>query len=290
MMRGPTPEDLDPMAPNVPALPPVAFIGGGNMARALIGGMVRGGTPAAAIHVSEPYAPNREGLAAEFGVATTEDNSAAAAKADVWVLATKPQVLRGVCEALAPLAQSRRPLVVSIAAGITSAQLDRWLGGGLAAVRTMPNTPALLGAGVTGLYATPATSADQRALADRLLRPAGETVWIDDEALMDAVTAASGSGPAYLFLLAEAMQAAAEAEGLPPDAARTLVVETIAGAARMLKESGESATTLRQRVTSPNGTTQAALDAFAAGGFTPLVAAAVHAARIRGAELSAAND
>ncbi len=278
------------MSPSPTALPPVAFIGGGNMARALIGGMVRGGAPAQDIHVSEPYAPNREGLATEFGVATTEDNAAAAAKGAVWVLATKPQVLRGVCEALAPLAQAQRPLVVSIAAGITSAQLDRWLGGGLAVVRTMPNTPALLGAGVTGLYATAATSADQRALADRLLRPAGETVWIDDEALMDAVTAASGSGPAYVFLLAEAMQAAAEAEGLPADAARTLVVETIAGAARMLKESGESATTLRQRVTSPNGTTQAALDAFAAGGFTPLVAAAVHAARNRGAELSAAND
>ncbi|MCZ8167045.1 pyrroline-5-carboxylate reductase [Silanimonas sp.] len=272
------------------ALPPVAFIGGGNMARALIGGMVRGGASAQDIQVSEPYAPNREGLAAEFGVATTEDNAAAASKGAVWVLATKPQVLRGVCEALAPLAQAQRPLVVSIAAGITSAQLDRWLGGGIAVVRTMPNTPALLGAGVTGLYATAATSNAQRALADQLLRPAGETVWIDDEALMDAVTAASGSGPAYVFLLAEAMQAAAEAEGLPTDAARTLVVETIAGAARMLKESGETATTLRQRVTSPNGTTQAALDAFAAGGFTPLVAAAVHAARSRGAELSAAND
>ncbi|MGL6289758.1 MAG: pyrroline-5-carboxylate reductase [Silanimonas sp.] len=278
------------MSPTPPALPPVAFIGGGNMARALIGGMVRGGASPADIHVSEPYAPNREGLAAEFGVVTTEDNATAASKAAVWVLATKPQVLRGVCEALASLAQAQRPLVVSIAAGITSAQLDRWLGGGIAVVRTMPNTPALLGAGVTGLCATAATSEAQRALADTLLKPAGETVWIADEALMDAVTAASGSGPAYVFLLAEAMQAAAEAEGLPADAARTLVVETIAGAALMLKESGETATTLRQRVTSPNGTTQAALDAFAAGGFTPLVGAAVHAARIRGAELSAAND
>jgi pyrroline-5-carboxylate reductase len=278
------------MSPTTPVLPAVAFIGGGNMARALIGGMIRGGASPSRIHVSEPYAPNREGLAAEFGVATTEDNAAAAAQAEVWVLATKPQVLRGVCEALAPLAQAQRPLVVSIAAGITSAQLDRWLGGGMAVVRAMPNTPALLGAGVTGLYATAATTAARKALADALLKPAGETVWIADEALMDAVTAASGSGPAYVFLLAEAMQAAAEAEGLPADAARTLVVETIAGAARMLRESGEPAGTLRQRVTSPNGTTQAALDAFAAGGFTPLVAAAVHAARIRGAELSSAND
>jgi pyrroline-5-carboxylate reductase len=278
------------MSPSPTVLPSVAFIGGGNMARALIGGMVRGGAAPHDIHVSEPYAPNRGGLAAEFGVITTDDNAAAASKSAVWVLATKPQVLRGVCEALAPLAQTQRPLVISIAAGITSAQLDRWLGGGIAVVRTMPNTPALLGAGVTGLYATAAASDAQRQLADRLLKPAGETVWIDDEALMDAVTAASGSGPAYVFLLAEAMQTAAEAEGLAADAARTLVVETLAGAARMLKESGESATTLRQRVTSPNGTTQAALDAFAAGGFSSLVAAAVHAARIRGAELSAAND
>ncbi len=271
-------------------LPPVAFIGGGNMARALIGGMIRGGSAAADIHISEPYAPNREGLATEFGVAVTDDNAVAASAAGVWILATKPQVLRRVCEALAALAQARRPLVVSIAAGISSTQIDRWLGGDIAVVRTMPNTPALLGAGVTGLYATSATSSAQRALADTLLKPAGKTVWITDEALMDTVTAVSGSGPAYVFLLAEAMQAAAQAEGLSADAAHTLVVETIAGAARMLRESGETATTLRQRVTSPNGTTQAALDAFVAGGFTPLVAAAIHAARIRGAELFAAND
>jgi len=272
------------------ALPPVAFIGGGNMARALIGGMLRGGAAAGSIHVAEPWLPNREGLAAEFGVVVTADNARAAAQGEVWVLATKPQVLRGVCVALAPLAQAQRPLVVSIAAGITSAQLDRWLGGGQAIVRSMPNTPALLGAGVTGLYANAATNAAQQALADTLLQAAGATVWIANETLMDAVTAVSGSGPAYLFLLAEAMQAAAETEGLSTAAARTLVVETIGGAARMLKESGESATTLRQRVTSPNGTTAAALDVFAAAGFTALVGAAVHAARIRGAELSTAND
>lgn len=290
MMRARPRPSTAPMSSPSPAFPTIAFIGGGNMARALIGGLRRGGMAAGRIIVSEPSAASRAGLAAEFGVMATADNAEAAAAGEVWVLATKPQVLRGVCEALAPLAQTRRPLVVSIAAGITSAQLDRWLGGGQAVVRSMPNTPALLGAGVTGLYATAAVGEAQRALAEALLRPAGETVWIADEALMDAVTATSGSGPAYVFLLAEAMQAAAEAEGLPPEAARTLVVETIAGAARMLKESGEPAAMLRQRVTSPNGTTQAALEAFAAGGFTPLVAAAVHAARIRGAELSALND
>lgn len=289
MIRRPPPA-IERMTPTSSALPAIAFIGGGNMARALIGGLLRGGAEPAAIHVSEPQAAGRERLAAEFGINVTADNADAAAKAGVWVLATKPQVLRGVCEALAPLAQERQPLVVSIAAGITSAQLNRWLGGGIAVVRSMPNTPALLGAGVTGLCATAAVVPAQRALAERLLEPAGRTVWIAEEALMDAVTATSGSGPAYVFLLAEALQAAAEAEGLPAGAARTLVVETIAGAARMLKESGEDAVTLRQRVTSPNGTTQAALEALAAGGFARLVGAAVHAARIRGAELSAAHD
>jgi len=278
------------MSPTPSPIPPIAFIGGGNMARALIGGLLRGDALASAIHVAEPWAVNREGLAAAFGVATTPDNAIAAAQAGIWVLATKPQVLREVCSALAPLAQAQRPLVLSIAAGITSAQLDRWLGGGQTIVRAMPNTPALLGAGVTGLFATASTTTAQKALAQTLLKPAGETVWLADEALMDAVTATSGSGPAYLFALAEAMQAAAEAEGLPADAARTLVVETLAGAARMLRESGEPASLLRQRVTSPNGTTQAALDTLAVGGFARLVAAAIHAARIRGAELSAAHD
>ncbi|MBN8262872.1 MAG: pyrroline-5-carboxylate reductase, partial [Xanthomonadales bacterium] len=202
----------------------------------------------------------------------------------------KPQVLRAVCEGLAAQAQASRPLVVSIAAGITAAQVERWLGGALAVVRTMPNTPALLGAGVTGLHATARVDAAGRTLAEGLLAAAGETVWIEDEAQMDAVTAVSGSGPAYVFLLAEAMIEAGIAEGLPREAARTLALQTVLGAARMLTESHVEAGELRRRVTSPNGTTQAALDAFEAGGFRRLVASAVHAARVRGAELSADND
>jgi pyrroline-5-carboxylate reductase len=154
----------------------------------------------------------------------------------------------------------------------------------------MPNTPALLGAGVTGLYANPRVDAAGRERTRSLLSAAGRTVWIDDEARMDAVTAVSGSGPAYVFLLAEAMQAAGEAEGLSPEAARTLALETILGAGRMLVESDVDATELRRRVTSPNGTTHAAIAMFEAGGFRELVARAIHAAVLRGKELSDAND
>ena len=268
----------------------LAFIGGGNMARSLIGGLVARGHDPARIRVAEPVQPLREALAADFGVAVFEDGAQAVEGASTWVLATKPQVLKPVCEALADAAQAARPLVVSIAAGITAGQLERWLGGGIAVVRTMPNTPALLGAGVTGLFASARVDDAGRTLAERLLAAAGPTVWIADEAMMDAVTAVSGSGPAYVFLLAEAMIDAGIAEGMPADAARTLALQTILGAARMLTESDVDAAELRRRVTSPNGTTQAALDAFDAGGFRALVARAIHAARVRGAELSAAND
>jgi pyrroline-5-carboxylate reductase len=268
----------------------IAFIGGGNMARSLIGGLIARGTAAADIRVSEPVEALREALSGDFGVNVGSDNSRAASGAGLWLLAVKPQVMRAVCEALAPLAQTERPLVVSIAAGITAAQLQRWLGGGVAVVRAMPNTPALLGAGVTGLFGSAEVDANGRERASNLLASAGRTVWIDDEARMDAVTAVSGSGPAYIFLLAEAMEAAALAEGLPAEAARTLVLETVLGAARMLTESGEDPAELRRRVTSPGGTTQAAIETFEAGGFRDLVAAAIRNATERGRQLSAAND
>jgi len=268
----------------------IAFIGGGNMARSLIGGLVARGVPAAGIRVAEPVAALRDALHADFGVQVFEQAVAAADGAGTWVLAVKPQVLREVCAGLAPSAQVQRPLVVSIAAGITATQLERWLGGDLAVVRTMPNTPALLGAGVTGLCANARVDEPGRTRTEALLSAAGKTVWLDDEARMDAVTALSGSGPAYVFLLAEAMQAAGETEGLPPEAARTLALQTILGAARMLTEGDEPAAELRRRVTSPGGTTQAAIDTFEAGGFRELVARAIHAATERGRQLSAAND
>lgn len=277
-------------ASHTPSQGTTAFIGGGNMARSLIGGLVAAGADPAAIRVAEPNAAARESLSSDFGVAVFADAPAAVEGADTWFFAVKPQVMREVCATLSATAQAQRPVVVSIAAGITSTQLDGWLGGGLPVVRTMPNTPALLGAGVTGLFANAAVDAAGRARAEALLSAAGETVWIDDEARMDAVTAVSGSGPAYVFLLAEAMEDAARAQGLPDDAARTLVQQTVLGAARMLVESGEAPAELRRRVTSPGGTTQAAIETFESGGLRTLVEAAIANATRRGGELSAAND
>ncbi len=270
-----------------PRFDPIAFIGGGNMARSLIAGLLRQGVPANTIHVAEPVDALREQLAIDFGVHGHVTAVEAAQDCRTWVLAVKPQVMASVCEPLQPLARILQPLVVSIAAGIGSDRLRQWLGEGAALVRAMPNTPALLGAGVTGLYAGPDVDADGRSRTQALLASAGQTVWIEDESLMDAVTAVSGSGPAYVFLLAEAMQAAAVAQGLPPDAATTLVTQTLLGASRMLTESGEPASELRRRVTSPNGTTHAAIETFQAGGFEALVAQAIDAATRRGRELSA---
>lgn len=269
---------------------PVAFIGGGNMARSLIGGLIARGTPPAGIRVADPNNASRSALRRDFGVATFATAEEAVQGADLWLFAVKPQIMREVGRGLADIAQAVRPIAVSIAAGITAAQLDGWLGGGLPVVRTMPNTPALLGAGVTGLFANAAVDATGRERATALLSTAGATVWIDDEAKMDAVTAVSGSGPAYVFLLAEAMEDAAKAQGLPDVAARTLVLQTILGAARMLTEGGEPPADLRRRVTSPGGTTQAAVDTFEAGGLRTLVDAAIANATRRGRELSAAND
>ena len=269
----------------------IAFIGGGNMARSLIGGLVARGRSAADVRVAEPVPALREALQGDFGVACFDHAEAAADGAAVWVLAVKPQVMREVCAGLAPLARAQRPVVVSIAAGITAAQLSRWLDSpDLAIVRAMPNTPALLGAGITGLYANAHVDATQRAQASTLLEAVGPTVWIDDEHQMDAVTAVSGSGPAYVFLLAEAMQAAGVAQGLTAEAARALVQQTLLGAATMLTRLDEPADVLRARVTSPGGTTQAAIETFEAGGFRDLVARAIAAATERGRQLSAAND
>jgi pyrroline-5-carboxylate reductase len=264
----------------------IAFIGGGNMARSLVGGLVARGHAAADIVVSEPVAAAREALAREFGVRATDDNATAAGDASVVVLAVKPQVMRDVCTGLRASIAGRGALVVTIAAGITTTQIAGWLGAGTAIVRAMPNTPALVGAGASGLYATPDATPAQRAAAEALLEAAGIVAWIDDEALMDAVTAVSGSGPAYFFLLIEALQSAAEKQGLPAAAARALVVQTALGAARMATEGGEDAATLRRRVTSPGGTTQAAVESLEANGFARLVDEAVARATARGRELA----
>ena len=264
----------------------LAFIGGGNMARALIGGQIARGADPRLIRVAEPAENARYGLAAEFGVVVHADNAAAVEGADVIVLAVKPQVMREVCTGIADLVAARKPLLISIAAGIGLEHFRRWFGPAAKLVRCMPNTPALIGAGVTGLYADASVDADARSRAEGILAATGPTVWIDDETRMDAVTAVSGSGPAYFFLLMEAMVEAAIRQGLSADAARILVLNTALGAARMANESEESPATLRARVTSPGGTTQAALERFEAGGFRDLVDAAIARATERGRELS----
>jgi pyrroline-5-carboxylate reductase len=265
----------------------IAFIGGGNMARSLIGGLLRTGTPAAAITVADPNPLAREALATAFGVQVVADNAAAARSAGLWVLAVKPQVMDQVLSELAPLAAAG-PLVVSIAAGVPIARMQAALGPAARIVRTMPNTPALLGAGVTGLCAAEHVDGAARERAEALMAAVGATAWITDEALMDVVTAVSGSGPAYYFLLTESLIAAGIEHGLAPEVARTLALHTALGAARMAIESGADVATLRQRVTSPGGTTEAALASFDADGFRAMVARAVAAATRRGRELAGA--
>ena len=257
------------MSPNpesrIPNPGPIAFIGGGNMARSLIGALVRSGAAARSIAVAEPDEALRAALARDFGVATHVHNSDAVAPAGTIVLAVKPQIIREVCAAIGAAIGNAKPLIVSIAAGIRLDQIESWIGHVLPIVRAMPNTPALIGAGATGLIANARVSAAERTRAEAILGAAGRTAWIEHEDLMDTVTALSGSGPAYFFLLVEALEDAAVAQGLPRETARMLASQTCLGAGRMLTESGEAPATLRERVTSPGGTTAAALGAFDAG-------------------------
>jgi pyrroline-5-carboxylate reductase len=266
--------------------PQLAFIGGGNMARALIGGLLKQGWPRTAIVVSEPAPASREALAGELGVRVEADNDTAASGAQVVLLAVKPQVMSAVCAQLAPTVQRNAPLVISIAAGITVASLRTGLGTAPRIARCMPNTPALIGEGITGLYADADVPVGERALIEKLLGAVGSTVWIEDESLMDAVTAVSGSGPAYFFALMEGLIAAAHMQGLPIEVARQLVLKTAAGAASLALASADPPELLRQHVTSPGGTTAAGLAVFEQRGLHEAAVAAVAAATERGAELS----
>jgi pyrroline-5-carboxylate reductase len=268
----------------------IGFIGGGNMARSLVGGLIAGGIDATRISVAEPDASKRDELSTRFGIATSQDNGTVASDVEVLVLAVKPQVMRQVVTGLAATLHEPAPLLISIAAGVRAASMLRWLGQPLALVRAMPNTPALVRSGATALYASPEVSEEQRSRAESIMRAVGQTLWIDDEGLMDAVTALSGSGPAYFFLFMEALEQAAKELGLPPEAARLLTLETAQGAARMALSSDEGPALLRKRVTSPGGTTEAALGAFAKGGFETLVTRAVRAACERSAELAVRLD
>ena len=261
----------------------VAVIGGGNMARALIEGLLRQGLPPTQIRVGEPRAEQCAALEATLGVEASADNDYAIAGAEVVLLAVKPQQLAAVAHALRPTLDSVQPVFVSIAAGVRLAQLGAWLPQ-RPLVRAMPNRPALVGAGVSGLYAPAQVSTAQRALAEQTLSAVGRTVWVRTEAELDVVTALSGSGPAYFFLLAEHLAAAGVALGLAPETAQLLASETLHGAGE-LTQSGLSLAEERAAVTSKGGTTEAALDALTRAEFRGIVQQAVAAATRRGAEL-----
>lgn len=263
----------------------IAFLGGGNMGSSLVGGLVESGHPPAAVLVSEPEAEKRRDLAERFAVGVTADNREAAAASDVVVLAVKPQIMAEVVTGAAGAIRERGPLVVSVAAGTRVARVLEWLGYPAPVVRTMPNTPALLGCGATALYANEAVTGEQREAAETILRSVGMALWVDDEGLLDAVTAVSGSGPAYYFLLMEHMIGAGVRLGLTDEQARALTLRTALGAARMALESGRTPEELRSGVTSPGGTTERALDLFRAGGFGDLVERVLTGARDRSREL-----
>ncbi len=264
----------------------IGFIGGGNMAVSLLNGLIASGHPAKQLWVSDTNLDKLSQLEHQLHVNTSSDNAAIVEAVDVVVLAVKPQVLKDVAQALAATITAKNALVVSIAAGISQASLSAWLGEKTAIVRCMPNTPALVLTGATGLHANQNVTEAQSDLAENILRSVGIALWVETESELDAVTAVSGSGPAYYFLLMEAMEKAALEMGLSPNTAQLLVQQTALGAAKIALESDESPENLRQRVTSPNGTTQKAIETFQAGGFVELVAKALLAARDRSIELS----
>lgn len=264
----------------------LCFVGGGNMAAALIAGLRRRSPPGLppALHVVDLNPDILRELAQQYGVSTARSLDQQVTQADVIVLAVKPQQMQAVARSLRPYLSASQ-LVVSVAAGIRAADLSRWLGGHAAVVRAMPNTPALVGQGMTGMLALPAVSAAQCALADQVLCTVGATLWLDEEALLDSLTAVSGSGPAYVFYVIEAMQQAATELGLSAEQARLLSLATVAGAAQLAVQSPDTVATLRQRVTSPGGTTHAAITAMEAAGLPQAIAQGMQAAARRSREL-----
>lgn len=255
------------------------------MARSLIGGLASRGVRADTITVSDPVAAQRETLERQFGVRTTPDNKDAAAAGEVIVLAVKPQELRLAVKEIAPLLAGQRKLLISIAAGVRAGDIERW-SGGAPLVRCMPNRPALNGCGITALYATHGVSARERTLAEQILGAVGATLWVDEEGHMDAVTAISGSGPAYFFLLIEMLEQTGVALGLTPEVSRKLAVETAYGAGSMARAATDSAAVLREQVTSKGGTTEAALRYLESQNIRDVFAGAVTAAARRSAELA----
>lgn len=262
----------------------ITFIGAGNMAASIIGGLVKKGYPAEQITASDLLQDNLDRLQGEFGIIPQADNALAVKDADVVVLAVKPQVMKPVAEGLKPHLKADC-LIISIAAGITIDSISQWLGE-LAIVRCMPNTPALVQTGASGLYANASTSAEQKQNANEILSAVGIVEWLDSEALLDPVTAVSGSGPAYYFLMMEAMIDAGVAQGLSRETATQLTLQTALGAAQLAQNSDVDVAELRRRVTSPNGTTEQAILSFERDGLRDTVARAMQACTDRSIELA----
>lgn len=264
--------------------PTLAFIGAGNMARAIIGGLLANGYPAAQIWASEPDVSRLADLAGQ-GLQTTSDNNAAVAAADAVILAVKPQVMKQVVTPMADAVQAKQPLIISVAAGISAESLCSWLGGDVALVRCMPNTPALVQQGASGLFANDQVSAQQRAQAEQVMQATGIALWVNSEAELDAVTAVSGSGPAYYFLVMEAMIEAGMKLGLSEEVATQLTLQTAQGAATMAAASEFPPAELRRRVTSPNGTTERAINSYEDAGLRQIFMDGMQACSDRSEEL-----
>ena len=269
----------------------VGFIGGGNMAQALAGGLIASGFPTENLMIAEPFAERRDALSSKFpGIRVEAGNSDIAGSADCLVLAIKPQVMRSVCLELAETAQAQKPLIISIAAGTHSRDIDTWLGGDLAVVRVMPNQPALLLQGASGLFANKRTSNEQRDRATEIVSAVGSVVHVPDEDSIDAVTAISGTGPAYFYLLIDMLIRSAEDFGLDSQAAHKLVMDTANGSAALAAVSGESMTAMIEHVRSPGGTTAAAFEIFDKKNVRDIFAVAFTAARDRAVELAESSD
>ncbi len=270
----------------------VALIGGGNMARAIAGGLLRGGMHATDLFIAEPRAEQCDVLRQElYGALVSDDNAHVAAQAEVLLFAVKPQILRPVCTDLADVVTENRPLIMSIAAGPRVDDIDSWLGGGNSVVRVMPNQPALIDQGISALIANERASGEERRLAETIMSAVGQVVWVRRESDIDTVTAVSGTGPAYFYLLIDVMIEAAKQFGIDADTARTLAVETARGATALAAAESESMASMIERVRSPGGTTTAAFEHLDAADVRGIFAAAIAAARDRAIELAdAANN
>ena len=269
--------------------PHVCIVGGGNMARSLIGGLNDDGMKPQFVTVSEPDTSRRKELTNDFGVTVLADNVAAVNESDIVIFAVKPQVMKTAVLPLAEGLSEKKPLLISIAAGIPISSLESWAGDDLAIVRAMPNTPALINAGITALFANSRVVPEQRNQAASILRAVGKVVWVEEETLMDTVTAVSGSGPAYFFYFMESLEQAAIEEGLDENTSRLLTLETALGAARLAIETMKSPSELRGQVTSPGGTTEAAIQVLEQAGMSQILKLAVTAARKRSADLATSS-